>query len=287
MVSLAVVTGFSVMPAIAELTDYNPRPPADSETGGFGGFPQSYKDSTGLKLDLCLAESIDRPTPPNYCLTEPPDQTQPASVSKTDPALSNFPDEAFWWTAEAAAPTRTGNAQAILVLATEAAFPLGDIIDGDQVAFNRTRIRVLGGLRANVKYKITYPYGVKVLTATRKGNKPATINFTEDFGCAVTATTECNFADLLAPSGSRGRVKNPIGKPWLTWDNSLPTPPVGYIGDPNVDHKVTGSPFGTNFFKVEELAADGVTVIGQPIAFTDLFSVSGKVSQLIPSPTTP
>lgn len=279
MASLVAVTGLAITPAIAELSGFSPT--TDPETGGFGGFPQWYQDSTGLRSDLCLAADKTA-TPPGFCLTAPPDLTKLPSVSKTDPTLSNFADEAFWWSASATTTTRTGGFKAILVLGTEAAFPNGDVIDGDQIAFNRTRIRVLGGLKNNVKYKITYPYGVKVVTATSKDIRklPATINVTEDFGCGA-AITACDFASLKAPSASNGRIKNPIGKPWLTWDASLPAAPVGYIADPGVDHKVTGSPFGTNFFKVEELAADGVTVVGQPVAFTNLFSVSGKISTLI------
>lgn len=285
--SLMAMTGLSITPASANLSSFTP--PTDSETGGFGGFPESYTDRSGLKLDLCLAPSIDRPTPPNYCLTEPPDSTKPASVSKSDPALSNFPDEAFWWTAEAdASNTRV---RAILVLATEAAFANEEAIDGDQMVFNRTRIRIQAlrpniGLISGRKYKVTYPYGTKVLTATSKDPRrlPAAINITEDFGCVVTATAECNFGDVLAASGNRGRVLNPIGNPWLTWDSSAPAAPAGYIGDPNVDHKVTGGLNGVNYFRVEELAADGVTVVGQPIASTDLFSVSGKISAPAPAP---
>lgn len=268
--SLAVATGFATTPAIAELSEVGPISP---ETGGF---PQWYKDSSGLQLDLCLAGSIDRPTPPNYCLTEPPNPDAPARVDGFNPAASNFPDEAFWWTAEAEVVGTNG--RALLVLATEAAFANEEAIDGDQMVFNRTRIRVQGlGLRNGVKYRVTYPYGVKVLTATQPDRrKPAVINLTEDFGCVVTPTAECNFRDVLAATGNRGRTTNPIGKPWLTWDSSLPTPPVGYIGDPNVEHRVTGSPTGNNFFKVEELDAAGTPV--RTIANTNLFSVSGKLS---------
>lgn len=268
--SLAVATGFAVTPASAELSEVGPTSP---ETGGF---PQWYKDSKGLQLDLCLAGSIDRPTPPNYCLTEPPDQTKPPYVDGFDPAESNFPDEAFWWTAEA--EVTRNNGRAILVLATEAAFANDEVIDGDQMVFNRTRIRVQGlGLKNGVKYRVTYPYGVKVLTATQRDTrKPAEINVTEDFGCAVTATAECNFGDVLLPTGNRGRTTNPIGKPWLTWDPTVaPLAPAGYIGDPNVEHRVTGSPTGNNFFKIEELNSAGTPV--RTVVNTNLFSVSGKI----------
>lgn len=278
--SLAVATGISVVPAIAELADFDRDNTSPETATGYppetGGFPRWYleKNNRGLKLDIC----VDPNNP--LCLAAPlPNPDAPISFP------DNFPEEAFWWTTEALTTTTPGGAKALLVLATEAAFASGDPVDGDQIVFNRTRIRILGGLIANRKYKITYPYGVKVLTATRKGNKPATINFTEDFGCAASLVTICDFGTVLVPNG-RGTVTNPIGKPWLTWDDSLPTPPTGYIGDPNVEHKITGSPFGTNYFKVELLNPAG-TAVASRIAYTDLFSVSGKVSPLEQLPTTP
>lgn len=271
IVSLAVATGFSVTPALAELYEVGP---TSQETGNF---PQWYKDSNGLKLDLCLAGSIDRLEPPNYCLTEPPDQLNPPNVDNFDPAASNFPDEAFWWTAEAGITANNG--RALLVLATEAAFANEEVIDGDQMVFNRTRIRAQGlGIVNGRRYRVTHPYGQEILTATQKDRrKPAEISFNQDFGCVVTATSECNFRDVLAPTGNRGRTKNLIGKPWLVWNPAVaPAAPDGYVGDPNVDHVVTGSPTGNNVFRIEELDASGNPV--RTIAQTNLFSVSGKIS---------
>ena len=275
--SLVAVTGFSVIPAIAELANFDRDNNSPDTVTGYppatGGFPRWYAETSnrGLKLDLC----VNAKNP--LCLAAPPpNPNEPISFP------DNFPDEAFWWTTEAETTTTPGGAKALLVLATEAAFANGDPVDGDQVTFNRTRIRVLGGLKPNVKYRITYPYGVKVLTATQKDpSKPATINFTEDFGCAVSPTTICDFGTLLVAKG-RGTVTNPIGKPWLTWDTGSP---AGYVGDPNVEHKITGSPFGTNFFRVQELNAAGTPV--RQIAFTNLFSVSGKISTSTAPATTP
>lgn len=287
---LVVATGFSVTPAIAELSKVDEdRTSTDTETGyppETGGFPRWYEDkstspNSPLRLDLC----VDATNP--LCLAAPPPNPD-AEIAFPD----NFPDEAFWWTAEALTTTRTGNAKALLVLATEAAFGNGDPFDGDQIVFNRTRIRILGGLTAGRWYRITYPYGTKDLQATQKDpRKPATINFTEDFGCGVSLTTICDFKSLLIAKG-RGTVTNPIGKPWLRWDTGAP---LGYVGDPNVDHRVIGSPIPVltsvhpsgfqNFFKVELLTTTTPRTVVQgvaPIAYTDLFSVSGKIS---PPPT--
>jgi hypothetical protein len=38
------------------------------------------------------------------------------------------------------------------------------------------------------------------------------------------------------------------GGPFLKWDTGAPE---GYLGDPNVEHAVTGSPFSTNFVRIE------------------------------------
>lgn len=271
--SLMVVAGVPVMPANAELEAVSPTTVA--------GFPEWYEDSNGLRLDLCLAPSISRPQP-GYCLTDPPDLKQPPSVDAENPANSNFPDEAFWWAAEA--QVQRNNINAILVLATEAAFVNEDPIDGDQMVFNRTRIRIKGSaLKANKKYKITYPYGEQILTAIQKDRrKPPEISFNQDFACAVSVTTACKFDDLLSPGTTR--FKNLIG-PWLRWpDNPMDMPPAGYIGDPNVPHTVIGSPIANtrhstrfqNFFMVQEVDANNQPV-GEVIAETDLFSVSGKL----------
>ena len=49
------------------------------------------------------------------------------------------------------------------------------------------------------------------------------------------------FADFAQTLGSRPA-------PFLKWTTGAP---AGYLGDPNVEHAVTGSPYGTNFFRIE------------------------------------
>ena len=58
--------------------------------------------------------------------------------------------------------------------------------------------------------------------------------------------------------------------PWLTWEANAPS---GFVGDPRVDHVVTGSPLNTNYFLVEGPNAGGQ---GIDRAQTNLFRVQGK-----------
>uniref|UniRef100_UPI003D0F7608 hypothetical protein n=1 Tax=Sedimenticola sp. TaxID=1940285 RepID=UPI003D0F7608 len=91
--------------------------PTDPDTG----FPLWYEDESGLRLDLC--------TDLTSCFFELPDPGLPVSFP------DNFPDEAFYWAAEAAldgGPNDTGT-RAILVMAREAAFFNEGVVDGDQI----------------------------------------------------------------------------------------------------------------------------------------------------------
>ena len=82
----------------------------------------------------------------------------------------------------------------------------------------------------------------------------------------------------------------------MIWDATPPAPPPGFIGDVGVEHSVTGSPFGTNFFRIEgpegsftgspDLCADP-TLGDSPTATTDcietaLFAILGKNANTAP-----
>lgn len=278
--SLMTVTSLSMMPASAELsavdTQRDTTNKANSLETGYplttGGFPRWYQDTrtaSPLKLDLCTDLN-------GMCLFDPPEPSLPVSFP------NNFPDEAFYWTTEAQADGR--NVSALLVLATEAAFAEGDVFDGDQITFNRIRIRVQGTGLTPGNYRVTHPYGTINLQATLKDpRKPAAgaqIRYNNDFGCAVTPGVDiCNFGVL----SNKGRnYINKVGAPWLTWTtfntNSTSLDPVisgKYVGDPNVDHRINPGLNGVDYFRVERINSNGSLTL---IAQTNLFSVSGKVS---------
>jgi hypothetical protein len=211
--------------------------PVSSENG----FPESYTDDANTRLELCVA-------PDPLCSAAPPlpDPTQPMSFP------DNFADENFYSLVSAGLTTPAAG-RATLTLATEAAFATGPVIAGDQITFGRVRIKV-SGLTPGATYTVTHPYGVDRFVAEAGVNN---INFTEDIG--------------VAPGVFTGVLNSRIG-PFLRWDSGAP---AGYLGDPAQDHTVTGSPYGTNVFRIEgpDVGGSGVNVLS-----TDQFSVMGKVA---------
>lgn len=232
------------------------------------GYPQYFQDKTGLALQQCL----DNTTPGDLCGVAVSDIPNPvAPVVFPD----NFPSEFFYMLASAritippgAAPPPTGGGgkgggggggRLTLTMALEGAFGgPGLVASGQQIGFARFRVRVTGGLVPGASYRITWPYGVKTFVASSTG----TINFTDDQGCGL---APCDFEAILSSTN--------VG-PFLAWDSTAPAAPPGFLGDPNVDHPITGSPFGTNFVRIEGPNVGGA---GINSLSTNLFSVTGKI----------
>ena len=186
-----------------------PHPVAVGPVSGENGFPVSYTDSSGVRLEGCL-DGGD----PMCALAAAPGFDPTAATSFPD----NFPDEFFYQLASASITTGNGG-KATLSDNLEGAFANGAVKDGDQMVFGRFRVKITNAV-PNAKYTVTHPYGRDVVTANGAG----LVSFTEDVGL-----TAGNFTQAL---GSR------IG-PFLRWDTGAP---AGYIGDPNVNHAITGSP---------------------------------------------
>jgi len=212
------------------------------------GYPRYYVDASGLALGPCLDPNS------GFCLLTPADLPNPAAPVSFP---GNFPEEWFYWSGDAGLTFPNGG-KGLLVMAVEGAFLNGPVVPGDQITFSRLRIRA-NGLVPNNTYTVTHPYGVESLTADALG----VINTTTDsIGLAATGF------DGPTKAGSR------IGPRYLVWDATAPAPPAGFVGDPAVDHTVTGSPCGTNFFRITGpgLPAQGVQ--------TNLFSISGRVQDV-------
>ncbi len=218
------------------------------------GFPTWYRDSNGVRLETCW--TTDDP----LCSALPDELPNPEAPASYP---NNFPGEHFYQLAGAA--VTAGVAGTVDVgMDLEGAWARGIVADGDQMVFGRIRIRAKDA--ADGTYRVTHPYGVDEFTTT--GGEG--INMTEDIG--------------VTPGAFGGAINSRVG-PFLTWDTFTagdPTPggvgepPAGYVGDPGIDHKVKGSPYDTNFVKVERRAADGSWA---QIGFTDLFSLQGRLAR--------
>jgi hypothetical protein len=179
---------------------------------------------------------------------------------------ANFPDEAFWFTADAAIVDAARGINLSYGSAIEAAFAAGEPIEGDQISFARVRIRV--DVPTAGTYVITHPYGIEVFNIDTPGRRA--INMTRDIG-------------IGAPKTYDGALKGDVG-PFLRSVNGpyTETNPVSggaeqFIGDPNLNEAVTGSPFNTNYIRIE--GPGGLDLR------SSVFAISGKLSAVVrPTP---
>ncbi|WP_095120177.1 Ig-like domain-containing protein [Pseudomonas sp. Irchel s3f10] len=243
--------------AYAQLAAVDPGP----YTFATGKFPMWYQDENQLSMELCQSRAassrVAATTPPAYMcilLAEPGIYDDAQSMIFPD----NWPPEAFWFLAETTiADNAAGYGVDAYVAGIEAAFASENPADGDQQSFARIRIRV--NVPVAGTYTITHPYGVETVNVTAPGRRA--INITRDIG-------------IGAPGNFTGAVNGAIG-PFLRSVNGPYTevnPDTGatetFVGDPNLNEAVTGSPFNTNFLRITGPAGT---------IQSSVFSLSGKV----------
>lgn len=261
--ALAIFAGMLQLPAQAALNAVDP----GAYVPANGGFPAWYQDSHGRTLDLCLTKAVSSRVPgapgaPSYMCTLLP---TPGVFDDTQPIVfpTNFPDEAFWFTADAAIVDATRGIDLSYGTAIEAAFAAEEPVDGDQVSFARVRIRV--DVPTAGTYVVTHPYGVEVFDVPAPGRRA--INMTRDIGIAGTG----DFTGAL--KGDVGPFLRSVNGPYTEGSER-------FIGDPNLEERVTGSPFNTNYVRIE--GPGGIDLR------TELFAVSGKLSEVtLPTPLMP
>ena len=257
-----LAAGFSLTlssAAWAALSEVDPGP----YTFATGGYPLWYKDADGLSLELCRSRAVSTlvagaPGAPAYMCTLLP---EPGIYDDTLPLVfpDNWPPEMFWFLAEATIPAvgNSGYELDAYVAGLEAAFAAENPVDGDQQSFARIRIRV-SVPRAGT-YTITHPYGVETVNVTTPGRRA--INITRDIGIGAPG----NFTGAL--NGALGPFIQGVGAPYTAVNPDTGTTDT-FIGDPNRPEAIKGSPFGTNFIRID----------GPPGRIeTSLFTVSGKV----------
>lgn len=231
--------------------------PIDPRTG----FPLWYEDSTGRRLEL---------------VWQPGDDLAPVDLDAESGQLKGnaFPGEAFYMLAEARMVSGGGprRGRVRVVLALEATFGgTGDVVDGQQIVFGRTRFRIDDAL-PNQKYTLTHPYGVMDGTADDKGR----VFVTEDIGVTPRA-----FSEAL-----RGGIA-----PFLVWESGLikvPGTQKEYIGDGRTAHRIKKTQYNGDHVLVE---GPGINTVGGPSGpagtpfdpdklYTDLFVLQGKIATL-------
>ncbi|WP_438301282.1 hypothetical protein [Pseudomonas sp. NMS19W] len=267
--TVLVVSALAQGIAQAALFAVDPGPYAPA-TGGFASW---YQDTHGRTLDLCLSKALSSRVPstpgaPSYMCSLIP---APGVFDDTQPIVfpGNFPDEAFWFTADGTVVDAARGINLSYGSAVEAAFSGGDPVEGDQISFARIRIRV--DVPTAGTYVITHPYGVEVFNVDTPGRRA--INMTRDIG-------------IGSPKTYDGALKGDVG-PFLRSVNGpyTETNPVSggaeqFVGDPNLEEAVTGSPFNTNFLRIE--GPGGIDLR------TTVFAVSGKLSTVVrPTPLIP
>ncbi|MEX5235814.1 hypothetical protein [Kocuria arenosa] len=237
-------TGISAAVAATKVTETNKNQlvavgPVNSKYG----FPAWYEDRTGTRLELC-----DDGTNPlcGLAAEEGFDPEQPLALPREGVAR-NFPHEIFYMLAGSELDL-PGGGSAVLTLGLEAAFG-NEVADGEQMVFARQRLVVKDG-PANSTLSFPHPYGTIEVDTDAEGNA----KLVEDISPAV------------------GNFNTPLGSnlgPFLKWDTGAP---AGYLGNPDVPHRIVGG-IRTTF------SVSGTTSTGDPVTnSTDLFTVQGKIA---------
>ncbi|MCI0911609.1 Ig-like domain-containing protein [Pseudomonas putida] len=257
-----LAAGFSLTvtsAAWAALSEVDPGP----YTFATGGYPMWYKDADNLSLELCQSRATSTRAPgapgaPAYMCTLLP---EPGVYDDALPLVfpDNWPPEMFWFLAETSIPQvgNSGYELEVYVAGLEAAFAAENPVDGDQQSFARIRIRA--SVPTTGTYVITHPYGVETVNVTAAGRRA--INITRDIGIGA----QGDFSGAL--NGNLGPWLRGVGGPY-TEVNPDTGASETFIGDPNLTEAVTGSPFNTNFVRIEGPAG---------AIQTNVFTVSGKV----------
>ncbi len=283
MLALIMLLVMGATSAEAVLKDFGPL--------NFAGYPTYYRDNNNLALQQCLSKAISPVSGLPICnllpfpnITPPFDPALPITFPPNPPTGFNWPLESFYFSVTADPLTfavAPGKGKISAEAALEGTFAGLNPVPGEQITFTRIRTFLVGV--PNGVYKFTHPYGVDNLTVTG-----GTLRFTRDIGAGGAAFV--------------GALVGDVG-PWLQWtpdaalialgqqnaDGTITTTATGevFLGDFNVAHTFTGSPFGTNFFRMDGPVGSGIGGPGIDFIQTNLGNLQGqKYTAAIPTPLT-
>jgi Bacterial Ig domain len=259
-------------PAGATLLDHGPADPVLV-------FPTWYRDLNGLALGECLSQT---PSPnlgaagkPMCFLLNPNPAGFPGNVGPE--IFFNGLNVALGKGAAAASVTTFAMTY---VAALEGSYlPAGLPVHGTEAVF--ARIRITANIQVAGTYKVTHPFGVELFNVRPADLGARAIFFTAD----VPVGTPLNFDASL-----NGRIG-----PFIQWDFVDPGITLAvknaagatetFVADPNLPHTYTGSPFGTNFVRVDGPVGSNLDGVGNDFMQTPLGNVIGmKYGAAIPTP---
>lgn len=238
--SIAIAAALlAAVPAHAALLDKGPADPVLV-------FPQWYRDLDGTAVGLCKSQ-VQSPNTASglapMCFPLAPD---PAGFP------GNVGGEIFYnnlnvLIGKGAAAGGTDTFAMRYIAALEAAYVPGPgPVHGQEAVF--ARIRVVANVVTPGTYTVTHPFGVEVFPDVPAAGARS-IFYTVDIPLGV-------------PGDFAGALDGRIG-PFIQWDVLNPDPGtasgleeltvggVQFLGDPNYEHTYTGSPFGTNYVRVD------------------------------------
>jgi hypothetical protein len=223
--------------------------------------PTYYQDTSGLALQPCLDQN-------GFCILPPPfDAGTPiTTLGPINP--SNFPDESFYFIADSII-TVPGGPTLVYRAALEAAFLSGSA-PNTGITFLRINLKKASGLSPNSTYTVTHPYGTFSVNTNGIGELIVT-NAGQAYRAEDPSTPTIG---VYFPPEMQGATTTHVG-PFLTRAAGLITNAgKQYIGDSVTPVTVTGSPFGTNFFRVDgpNVGGTGVNTVQ-----TNLFTLAGRV----------
>lgn len=154
--------------------------------------------------------------------------------------------------------------------------PLGVPVHGTETVFARVRIGLnFNDPAKNGTYTVTHPYGVETFQNVKATN---TLNLFGK-GTAIFFTADIPLAAVMNFDGA---LKGAIG-PFVQWDvlqagESLTTADgTTFLGDPNFPHTFTGSPFGTNFIRIDGPLGANLDGLGHNFIQINTATILGQV----------
>jgi hypothetical protein len=270
-ISAAALAVVCASTASATLLDHGPGDPVLV-------FPRWYRDLNGLALGICLSKTPS----PNAAAGGAP-MCFPANP---DPAgfAGNLGPEVFYTDLNVGiGKAGTGGSGFSLryIAALEGSYlPAGIPVHGTESLF--ARLRITANITIPGTYKVTHPYGVEIFNVGPADLGPRAIFWTADVPLAAIM----DFNTALT-----GRIG-----PFVQWDFVDPGVTLSvvnaagatesFVGDPNFAHTYTGSPFGTNFVRVDGPVGSNLDGVGNDFIQTPLANVLGqKWTAPIPTPT--